>query len=762
MSNSNYLLSFLEDLNKTIADTAKKMEEILFNDPQGALFRGRLLAEEIVKDVFIKEEYDQYQFPSNFEKINHLSKEGILTREVQQALDTIRITGNKAVHNAKYEDLTEALRVYKKTYLLARWYAEVYSTSNILIPDYVDPRPKVEFSKDDINNMVQEALKNHKSEPNDLETTNGDNFSSEEQSAEESHIMNTTIEPGKSYLLRELKRLQDSAQEAVENANSFSKFKDYMHVKRKIQLDFESVLERAQTSAGPQLILLCGSVGDGKSHLLAYIKEKKPQLLEGFQILNDATESFSPNMNAMETLSELLDGFSDDKISYSNDKVVLAINLGVLHNFISEDHNGKTFNNLRAFVEKSELFTQNITTKYSKDHYHIVGFSDYHAYELTEHGPISDFFGSIIKKVFSEDENNPFYAAYKEDKKNDLNLIIHENYKFMMNPEVQETVIQLVIQSIVKNKLVISARAFYNFIADIIIPDQYSETMDRELEDFDKINNIVPSLLFDRKERSFILKTMVELDPINIRNKEIDQIIIDINTVTEWGDLLNKNTKSDDMVIHWLLPLSRIPEHTPFMIEIFTKTLIRLTYLVNQKFAKNATSESYKRYMKHLYFFNKGVKQQIKPFYDEVKSSIFKWKGSPKRHYIYMNKPTEKFRIAQYLELKPSINHINTNPEETLKSFKQSLSIAFHGGNINDYTMVDIDYVLYDLLTQVQEGYCPNKKDEEDAIKFVEFIDKLMRYGKRKEELLIHIPSEQKIYKLGLNDFEDGLKFEKE
>ncbi|WP_227939016.1 DNA phosphorothioation-dependent restriction protein DptF [Alkalihalobacillus deserti] len=762
MSNSNYLLSFLEALNEKAAETAEKMEEIIFSDPQGAMFRARLFAEEIIKDVFVIEEYDEYQFPSAFERINHLSKEGVLTRDIQQALDTIRISGNKAVHNADFDDIFDALKVYKMMHKLATWYTEVYSTENIAIPEYRNPKPpKAELSKEDITSFIHEALKEHGNVQKEVEVHSEVTQEKPESEEEQDNIIDLSLPVGKSYLLREMRRLQDSAQEAVENANSFSRFKDYMHVERKIQKDFESILEKAQSEHGPQLILLCGSVGDGKSHLLAYLNENKPQLLEGFQVLNDATESFSPNMNAIETLSELLDGFSDEKISDSNDHIILAINLGVLHNFITQEHEGKTFNGLKQFIDNSHLFSPNVTTKYSEQSFHLVGFSDYHAYELTKEGPTSTFFATIVERVFSEDENNPFYIAYQEDLKLNHKLIIHENYEFLLNKDVQQTIIQLIIQAIVKYKLVISARAFYNFIADLILPDQYEEKLDGEWTQFEKLNHTVPNLLFRRRERSFILRTMVELDPIHIRTEAVDKVIIDVNTFSDWQELITNYIKDISTVQEWLNPITNQEEVSSYSANVFTQALIRLTYLSNREFAINATPIAYKKYMNHLYFFNKKEITMIRTLYDEVKTSIFKWKGSPKKSYIYLNKANEKFRVAQFIDLRPSIDHLTTNHDDVLTSFKQTLTIAYHGGEIKEKQLVEIDYPLYELLLNVQNGYCPNKKDEEDAIKFVEFIEKIMRFGKRNEELLIHIPSEQKIYKLGLDDF-GGFVYEKE
>ncbi|HDB5314934.1 TPA: DNA phosphorothioation-dependent restriction protein DptF, partial [Staphylococcus aureus] len=60
-----------------------------------------------------------------------------------------------------------------------------------------------------------------------------------------------------------------------------------------------------------------------------------------------------------------------------------------------------------------------------------------------------------------------------------------------------------------------------------------------------------------------------------------------------------------------------------------------------------------------------------------------------------------------------------------------------------------------------QQGYRPNKKDEEDAIKFVEFIDKLMAFGEKKNELLIHYPIDKKYYTIKKDDF-GSFVFERE
>ena len=80
--------------------------------------------------------------------------------------------------------------------------------------------------------------------------------------------------------------------------------------------------------------MLCGSVGDGKSHLIAYLNSNHPEIMSNFKIHNDATESFDPDKTAIDTLAKVLNEFDDNHIDSSNEKLILAINLGVLNNFM--------------------------------------------------------------------------------------------------------------------------------------------------------------------------------------------------------------------------------------------------------------------------------------------------------------------------------------------------------------------------------------------------------------------------------------------
>lgn len=758
-------LSFLNEINPTAAHIANKMEELIFEDAGSAIVKARIFAETILKDVIKFEKLEVPHGLKLYEMISILSKEDILTKEIQQSLDIIRISGNKAAHVGIYDDLTQAFKLHKEMYKLGVWFYEVYSSNHTFkIPSYEKPHPlKMKKLEDLVQKKVMELLEKERKIEDSEKSSFDNNFSGDELALQELKTDNIEIEkdllPGESYLERELSRLKESSQEAIENANHFSEFKDYLHVDRKIQKDLEVILKKNKGKDTGNLILICGSVGDGKSHLLAYLNKNKGDLVEEYKIFNDATESFSPNKDAMQTLEEeVLQSFSDQNIDKSKDKVILAINMGVLHNFINTKHNVYSYEKLKQFIEESELFSSNVITCYSKGCFDLLSFGDYHSYELTKNGAVSYFYSTLLQKITDASDMNPFYVAYKKDIENNLHKMTHENFKFLQNKSVQNQIVQLVIQSIVKMKLVISARAFLNFITDILIPNDNRNL--QELTEFEVIELSLPNLLFKRKDRSNILYAINHLDPIHVRSSHIDQLVIELNTLNSWDQIINHYIL-DNTAKKWLYPFSSKNTLTGYSFYSFIESFIRITFLTNDEFYSKIVCKNYKKYLENLYYFNIKNVKKIKLFYEDIKEAMFKWKGSPKKDYIFMDQPSKKYRLAQRLNLFPSIEHLKPRNEDQLDSFKSTIVLAYEDNSNNSQIFLDIDYPLYSLLMRVLEGYRPNKNDEEEAVKFVEFIDKLMALGEKKNEVLVYFPFDEKSYLIKRDHF-GAFVFERE
>ena len=154
--------------------------------------------------------------------------------------------------------------------------------------------------------------------------------------------------------ISELRKLSKLSAEAVQKLDGFAPLKKYMHVPRQTEVDFRTLIQGISGVDHKQLVLVCGSAGDGKSHLLSYLKyTDQAQILGSWSIINDATESDSPTETAIQTLGKRIEAFRDDRLDDGgNEKVVLAINLGMLNNFIDSEE-GKSFSKLKKYVLKN-------------------------------------------------------------------------------------------------------------------------------------------------------------------------------------------------------------------------------------------------------------------------------------------------------------------------------------------------------------------------------------------------------------------------
>jgi len=90
-----------------------------------------------------------------------------------------------------------------------------------------------------------------------------------------------------------------------------------------------------------QVFFLCGSSGDGKSELLVNTID---QAEEHVRFHLDATHSFDPHENAVQTLDKLFDEFEQGKFS-----LVVGINVGMLGNYEQEGRNTLFKSAIKAF-----------------------------------------------------------------------------------------------------------------------------------------------------------------------------------------------------------------------------------------------------------------------------------------------------------------------------------------------------------------------------------------------------------------------------
>ncbi|MGG0176417.1 DNA phosphorothioation-dependent restriction protein DptF [Gottfriedia acidiceleris] len=765
---TKHTFEFLQEINPELAQIGKNIDKIFYVDPNGVLVKGRLFAEQLSKEVVKKEAgLDYLLYVKQVERIEKLDREGLLSSEIAKRFDSIRYLGNKAAHENLNADLEKAIKMHKNLFEIAIWFMELYGDHKFVAPIYSHPIFQAEggYSQSELEKNIINKLSKQFEDYIKLIPTKEKQESDSEIIIENEKDEHNFGEIYGSSLIYELTKLKESSQEAVENANSFSSFKKYLHVERPIQKDLHQLLLDTYQSSSSQLIILGGSVGDGKSHMLAYMNSTYPEILNEFSIHNDATESFDPMKNSLDTLAELLLPFSDEKIEQSNEKKILAINLGVLHNFLTSKYANDSYTKLVEFIEQSMVFDSNvITNKFSIDNFHLISFSDYQPFELTEDGPQSSYFKEILSKITNDSDDNPFYQAYLRDNKSEYFSPVIMNYQLLMRPEVQENIAQLLVKALVKHKMIVSTRALLNFIHDMIVPSNIHELIYSSI--IDETEFLLPNLLFGSSDKSQILNVMSKLDPIHLRSQKLDQLLIDLNLTNNISSIFkeNLNLVGIEKWTNLIEDLGAFYELSASTRKVLMKTYIRMTYCFTEEQESVFNDCVFNSYMKSLFAFNAGNPTGLQQLYKDVLKAVFEWKGQPKRNsnYIYIDDSIELIKIAQSLSVRPYSQNMAKSAEEIFYSFKKNIVIGYQEPNSKKFALLEIDYPLYEKILMVLKGYRPNKKDKEDAIQFVEFIDKLMKFGNKNEQLLVHHSSEDLRFKLEYDGFFGQFTFVRE
>lgn len=765
------VFSYLEKDYRYLNNYIRVINESLFTAPHTSIIKGRAFIESLTQEIAKKKGFGLLNELNQFDRLKKLEAEDVFSDEIKNLFHSVRLLGNKAAHSDVEGELEVALNIHRNIYKITCWFVEMYVDPNFEVLPYKSPMPTMEKTSQIDIGTINEIIKRTMESMNDKQTKNTskdwDNSDSEEASglAENKEDIDDAFtgllvesifddEPDKKCLVQQLAKLKESSKEAVEGLNEFTNFKKYMHIIRDAQSGLEELIIKANESEKAQLILVCGSVGDGKSHIISYFNHEKPDVMKNFTLHNDATESLEPQKTSMDTLNEVLDDFCDEKIEYSNKKFILAINLGTLNNFIDSKY-GERFTKLKNFVQDKKILETSIEDSSfdGNNSFQFVNFSDYHIFTLQDEKVRSNYVKSLINRITQSheidgQEKNIFFTSYMKNCSQCENkdcCPIKANYELLSKENVQDSIVELLVQCIVKDKIIISTRALLNFMYELIVPRSYidvnSPTFKNKIHKMNNqeyIKSLLPNIIFDHKELSFIFEALNNIDPLNVRNEDVDDFIIDFNNA---GNLMEYFKDYIDYPNGYIDKLSDLDinetEDRKIRFELL-KLFIRSYCICGKGSLFSLRDEVYDDYMKALFYWNKGDKIKLKNVYNNVKDGIMNWNGEADKDHIniFMGKNQIKYRISERIELKADTSNLPNNEEDDLKKFIETLKLKYKGDNAENSYEINIDYNLYKLLVQVNNGYRPNKKDKNHFIKFIEFINKLEETGSQKEELL--------------------------
>ena len=570
-----------------------------------------------------------------------------------------------------------------------------------------------------------------------------------------------------------LDTLKLSSREAIVNGEkkSLNALKKYLHIERNVERDLSELIKVAYHSDKPQLILIIGNVGDGKSHLLAKMWEKHPLEMQSFQVHNDATESKSINESYLDSLAEVLKPFSDTKIQVPGNqtKIVIAINLGTLTNFLDEKGNGFLY--LKEFILNNQILLDDAQIKKGDDDYiRYINLADYHIYCLSKDGPTSNILEDIISKITTKDDKNLFYKAYQQfydSHPTPEYCPIKYNFDLLGQEEVKLRVIQVLIEAIVKFKLIVSVRLIMNFIYDLIVPPGFSSLSEKEIIKIAGKSNVqgkfyqwtLPWLLFESHNTSVILRHINKLDPVGSTNENLDHLIIKIGTsvspstyFVEYGMLDREDTIFQE--------LGSIP------------TLDRIKLFVRLNFLKNLVNEFiesdtvYTEFMKNLYFYQAYHRSKLLDFYRKGQKAIFLWNGIVKSDEGYLNinigRSQNRYKVSQKIQMVPAPKNTPPPINGFIDRFSTTLALRFKVNGSEEALEVKVDYALYRLLMSINQGYRANFNDKNNHVDFKQFINRLSNLNSQGRDVFIQeVQGKQsKKFKLSFTEGFDIFQFE--
>ena len=545
--------------------------------------------------------------------------------------------------------------------------------------------------------------------------------------------------------ISELRRLSKLSAEAVQNLDHFDPLKKYMHITRHTEIDFKQLLLKIAEVNHKQLVLVCGSAGDGKSHLLSYLKySEQDHILDSYTIINDATESDAPNQTAIETLAERIAAFRDDRLNDGGrEKVVLAINLGMLNNFIDSEQ-GKYFGKLKQYVLNNNIFSVAQPLPFNKDEvFHHIDFSNYQLYTLTADGARSDYLTELFEKVFGNNTCNPFYNTYINQGStcpHHTQCPVRHNFEFLMKEDVRKLLIQRIIEVCIKDKLVITSRDILNFIFDAVVSPDFDEKKlwnllsnpAKFLETY--ISYTTPMLIFENRGTSSLIDCMTEnaATSDNIEKRDCD--VLDFYAADDITPIvLSELNGSEYSHILHSIGLSAIDNGRDPLKKYVYKFLRNYKKLTDSKELK--ADRLYLSFVQDLYHAYAGNIKHLKNLYSSVKHSIYSWNGTYGTDLICIDDSSDDYSILEQLVIK--FDFPNKNGGDEILQFTPVIIVDLSNEAKTERVSFSIDYSLYKVIMAMKDGYCPTSQDRNLHADFSSGIMALAEFGTKKSRVYI-------------------------
>ena len=538
-------------------------------------------------------------------------------------------------------------------------------------------------------------------------------------------------------LLNQLKALCHGSQEAVQSGTHFSELDQYLHVNRPIDNEVCDHMDDI-LRVGGGILLLVGSAGDGKSHMISYLKSIEKY--QEFVFYNDATEGCSPQISAVDTLKFALKDFRNATLNETTSKTVLAVNIGKLQDLVENDEFKEGFAELYTIADA----IANNDAFYSHPRIKVVSFAHRQAFELILDEDIdypvkSEFMAEILSRITQPVPINPFYKAYLETKAtsgtHDVHEVVAMNYRLLMHENIRKAIVNLIIEAIVRFKLVLTPREFLDFIYCILVPQKWSKYGRRS----DFFTSQLPSLLFDSNGGK-IQQAISRLDPLKYSSLLHDNELSKFYASFEFDrSCINSELLDQDVVDYYTSTLSQLYNASSGQSERNNKGNIAvLIFKLNRLLEYQSYSEPYKKFLKDITGYYASKAAVLREINEMVKMSVPRLYGSyiEEPDFVPLNLQGSNYKIFTSLQI-PDADIVPREPFNVEYPFIFDLYFNTEWDFSTEQIPLKIDFPLYEHMYELRNGKLSSHFDGEKNLQFSNFVRKLSKFSDAKKSLTI-------------------------
>lgn len=537
-------------------------------------------------------------------------------------------------------------------------------------------------------------------------------------------------------LIKAFRRLSQGSRQSVQSGNELDDFDKYLHIDRPIDIAVRDAMDSIRIEGGG-ILFLVGSAGDGKSHMIATLKKE----YSDFEFRNDASESPWPNVESIDALKIFLNDFKDSTLHTTSAKMLVAINMGKLSAFID---NTDVQANFKEIVNCGKtLFDEDNLCHEETKRVRIVSFANHQIFELfPEYKNItypidSLFIKKVLDKITSKDNDNIFRTAFNKSMPigSDFDPC-YINYQLLCIPAIQDAIVKIIIEAIIRFKLMLTPRELFDFIYRIVVPDNYATF--NPSKDF--FNSLLPTILFGGGDNK-ILKCLTLLDPLKHGNITHNDYLSELFTSVEIPDEPSFNGLQEKLHQRFFAILDEYYKNSRSNVEDISRFLFRLKHLLEY----HSESDEYRAFLEILCGYYNNDVDRLFPLYETIQRSIPHFYGS------YTDKPNVVPLDIQGREYKMFVSCDNLKPDP-------QGSIPFNRSNrnkfvveidtqwkVNESISLKIEYQLYEYLCKIQQGKLALADDRNHNLSFSEFINKLVRQTDFRDKVIILTSDNQQL-----------------